>query len=73
MITTNVSGCPETVGDAGFLIDFDDDAALHRILVDLCCDKGKMDEYSRKSYQRLIDNFLWAESVEKYLSLLARN
>jgi len=70
MITTNVSGCPETVGDAGFLIDYDDDQALQGILINLCQDKGKIDIFSRKSYQRLIENFLWDDRVEEYLSLL---
>lgn len=70
VITTNVSGCPETVGDAGFLIDYDDYRELQRILVNLCHDKEKIELFSRRSYQRLIEKFLWDDSIEKYLSVL---
>jgi glycosyltransferase involved in cell wall biosynthesis len=71
MITTNVSGCPETIGDSGFLIDYDDDSTLQEILIDICHDPKKLQEYSHKSYQRLVENFLWEKSVDKYLSLLS--
>jgi glycosyltransferase involved in cell wall biosynthesis len=71
MITTNVSGCPETVGGAGFLIDFDDHEALQDKLLELIHDPKKIVEYSQRSYKRLIENYLWEESVKKYLSVLA--
>lgn len=67
VISTNVSGCPETVGDAGFLIDFDDHEKLKQILLDLCKDENKIEYYADKAYKRLLDEFLWERSCEKYI------
>ncbi len=69
MITTNVSGCPETVGDSGFLIDFEDSDKLREILVTLGRDKKLLSEYSEKSYARLLENFLWDKIVAKYVEI----
>jgi glycosyltransferase involved in cell wall biosynthesis len=70
VITTNVSGCPETVGDAGFLIDYDDDTRLREILSMLSKDSPIMREFSEKAYQRLIDNFLWDKIIRSYVDAL---
>ena len=59
VITTNVSGCPETVEDAGYLIDVDDYLSLRKILQDLSDNRDLIKKYSKKSYQRLLDKFLW--------------
>jgi glycosyltransferase involved in cell wall biosynthesis len=69
MITTNVTGCPETVGDAGFLIDFDDDNELKKILLELVKDQNKLKEYSQKAYCRINENFLWENIAEKYVQV----
>ena len=70
IISSNVSGCPETVGSAGFVIDFDDDGKLKQILIDLCSDPNKVDDYSNKAYNRLHSYFLWDKSMEKYITAL---
>jgi len=70
IVSTNVSGCPETIGDAGFLIDFEDDQALRRILLDLSADSGKLAEYSKKSLRHLNNKFLWKNGIEKYLDII---
>ena len=69
IITTNVSGCPETVGDSGFLIDVDDHLSLRKILLDLANNKDLIKEYSEKSYKRLLNNFMWDGIINKYLDL----
>ncbi len=69
MITTNVSGCPETVGDCGFLIDFEDYDKLREILITLSKEKELISEYSEKSYARLLDNFLWDKIVADYVEI----
>ena len=66
MITTNVSGCPETVGEAGFLIDFDDAETLRKILLRLGRDPGLIEEYSNKAYDRLLSTFLWEKITRQY-------
>ncbi len=65
-ITTNVSGCPETVGNAGFLIDFDDSDKLRDVLVELSGHPDMIEEFAQKAYARLCANFLWSELAKKY-------
>ena len=69
VITTNVSGCPETVGDAAFLIDFDDSDRLKEILIRLSTQKQLLKEYARKAYSRLTDNFLWDQIAADYIKV----
>ena len=72
MISTNVSGCPETIGDTGYLINYDDDQALRRILLDLSIDREKLGYYSSKSLDRLNSKFLWEDSIKKYLDVIKK-
>lgn len=72
VITTNVSGCPETVEDAGYLIDVDDYLSLRKILLALSNNRDLIKEYSRKSYQRLLDNFLWDDIIKNYIALFKK-
>ena len=72
VITTNVSGCPETVGDTGFLIDYDDDGRLREILVMLSKHPAMIKEYSEKAHERLLDNFLWDKIIQDYIQLLSK-
>jgi glycosyltransferase involved in cell wall biosynthesis len=69
IITTNISGCPETIGDTGFLIDYDDVAALRDILLKLSKEPMLTIYYSEKAYKRLINHFLWKDIVKAYLEL----
>jgi len=70
VITTNVSGCPETIGDAGFLIDYDDHMRLREILIMLSKEPAMIKEFSEKAYRRLIDNFLWDNIIQDYVKVL---
>ena len=67
VITSNVSGCPETVGDAGFLIEFEDVEALTQILQDLASNPTKLDEYGQRAAQRVADKFLWPDISKMYV------
>ncbi len=71
VITTNVTGCPETVGDAGFLIDFDDSDKLREILITLSKNKELVKEYSKKAYSRLTEHFLWNKIAKRYIETYA--
>jgi len=66
MISTNISGCPETIGNAGYLIDVGDDQALRNIFIELSNEKEKLAEFSKMSRKRLINEFLWESSIRKY-------
>jgi glycosyltransferase involved in cell wall biosynthesis len=69
IITTNVSGCPETIGNAGFLIEYDDDRRLRDILLQLSNDIKLIEAYANKAYNRLLDKFLWEDIVKDYIKL----
>jgi glycosyltransferase involved in cell wall biosynthesis len=69
VITTNVSGCPETVGDSGFLINFDDVERLKQILLKLSQNPELINEYSQKAYNRIIEKFLWQNIAQDYVKL----
>ncbi len=71
VITTNVSGCPETIGNAGFLINYDDDVRLREILLVLSKDTAIIKEFSNKAYKRLIDNFSWDKIIPDYIKVLS--
>lgn len=70
MISTNVSGCPETLGDAGFLIDYDDDVKLGEILLELSRDEVKLKEYANRAYDRLLATYRWEKNIDKYLDVI---
>ena len=72
VITTNVSGCPETVGDSGYLIDYDDSDTLRDILKRLSEDRALIEEYQRKSYARLQERFLWPDIITQYIAEFAK-
>jgi glycosyltransferase involved in cell wall biosynthesis len=69
LITSNVSGCPETIGDAGFLIDYDDDHELKVILTKLSEDPRLISEYSDRAYSRLQRHYLWDSIIEEYVGM----
>lgn len=66
VISTNVSGCPETVGYAGYLIDFNDSDKLREILVELSSNDKLVKEMGEKAYTRLNDKFLWPKIIRQY-------
>ncbi len=69
IVSTNITGCAETVGDAGFLIDYDDVDKLRGILTTLSESPKTIQEYSQKAYNRLINNFLWDNIIVEYEKL----
>jgi glycosyltransferase involved in cell wall biosynthesis len=71
VITTNVSGCPETVGDVGFLIDYDDSKRLQEILTMLSARPQIIKIFSEKAYRRVTDKFLWDKIIDHYIKVMA--
>ncbi|MHC4292756.1 MAG: glycosyltransferase family 4 protein [Planctomycetota bacterium] len=72
MITTNQTGCPETVGDAGFLIDFEDHEKLKEVLLKLADNHDLVEEYSQKAYERLTEKFLWPQITDRYCEVYSQ-
>ena len=72
IITTNVSGCPETIGEAGFTIDFEDSDKLRQILLKLSQDNKLLKKYQKISYKRLKEKFLLKNIIKEYEEVLIK-
>ena len=72
VVTSNVSGCPETVGDTGIVVPPTDPAALREALTPLLTDPALCAEYGAKARQRVLDTFDWEVIGEQYLDELER-
>jgi glycosyltransferase involved in cell wall biosynthesis len=69
VITSNQTGCPETVGDSGITIDFDDVASLQKHLIELTSNPELVKEYGEKGFERLNKKFLWDDIIEDYIDV----
>lgn len=67
IITSNTSGCPETINDSGFTIKPGDYIKLRTILQNLTFDKTLVEAYSQRSFQRVNEYYLWDTIIKKYL------
>jgi glycosyltransferase involved in cell wall biosynthesis len=70
IISTAISGCPETIGNAGFLINYGDEKKLRELLLRLIKKPELIHVYSERAYNRLLDKFLWDKIILKYIKLL---
>ncbi len=68
-ITSNVTGCPETVGEAGFSIALDDADKLRGILIKLSENKELIKQYSQKAYDRVVRDFSWDKIAADYIKV----
>jgi glycosyltransferase involved in cell wall biosynthesis len=70
VITTNVSGCPETVGDAGLLVNPRDAADLKFRLNGIINNQDKLVEFQKKAVERVRNVYNWDVVLEKYITKL---
>ncbi len=70
MITTNSSGCSETVGEAGILINPQDTSDLRFKIFKLIQNEGDIRFLQEKSLGRVMSQFNWRSCMEKYINLL---
>lgn len=70
VITSDVSGCPETIGDAGLKIGFDDATSLRQHFISLAADSQRIEEFGRKAKLRLHDKFDLPRIVLQYQELM---
>ena len=71
VITTNVSGCPETVGDSGFVIEYEDANALRSILQQVSEDRDLLQERIEKGLERVKNQFNWETIIGQYEDTLS--
>jgi len=69
-ITSNVAGCPESVGEAGIAIEPSDVSKLRAVLEDLCGDKDKVTELGEKGRQRILNTYNWEKGISQYEAVL---
>lgn len=67
VITSNVSGCPETVGDAGITVSPGSVEQVHRAIQQLL---GKETEYGKKARKRIVDCYNWDQTIQEYETAL---
>ena len=73
VITTDVSGCPETVGDSGLLVKPGDVKGLKFILNRLMKNKNLIKEYRKKATEKVIEKYSKDTIIDQYKDLLANN
>ena len=71
VITTNISGCPETVGDVGLTIEPRSSEAIKLALASVIGDPMKMKARSEEARQRAKDLFDWDNITQQYERVLA--
>ena len=70
VITTNVSGCPETVGNAGLLINPRDANDLKIKLNTIVNDENKLIELQKKAQDRVKNIYDWNIVLKEYIKVL---
>lgn len=72
IITSNITGCPEVVGDTAFLVNPRSSSEIKESLVKLINDnelRTKMGENARK---RVLENFTWKKIAQDYIRIYER-
>ena len=70
IITSDRSAIPEVLGDAGWLIDAEDDTALRDYLLRLINNPNEREELRKRGFVR-VKAFKWDEIAKKTLALYA--
>jgi len=70
MVTTNISGCPETVGEAGITVDPNNDAAIKQALDRIIRDPDMMNGLRNNAQKRVRQVFNWDRIMDQYESVL---
>jgi glycosyltransferase involved in cell wall biosynthesis len=69
VITSNVSGCPETVGDNGIIVRPKKINEIYFSLIKLINDKNLRIKYSKKARKKIINNYNWEKLVLSYVDI----
>jgi glycosyltransferase involved in cell wall biosynthesis len=72
VITSNVSGCPETLGDSGIIIDAENVIVLQEAINKLITHPKLIKKYSNMARKRVINNFDWNNLFKKYREVMLK-
>lgn len=67
-VTSNTSSLPEVVGDAGIMLDPNDEKLLSKTMLDLYLDDSLREEYAKKGLNRS-KLFSWKKSAEELVDI----
>lgn len=70
VITSNVTGCPETVGDTGYTVNYADTEKIGQILHQLMNNPETIKALGVKARQRVLENYDWEKIIDRYLNIL---
>ncbi len=70
VITTNVSGCPETVGDSGEIVPVGDHKVLNEKIEHLIENERIIEELGKKARRRVLEHYDWEKVLSKYEKLM---
>lgn len=70
VVTSNVSGCPETVGETGIKIAPENPILLQKALKELIANPLKMKNLSNSARCKVVNEYSWASISKKYEDLL---
>ncbi|MEM3373689.1 MAG: glycosyltransferase family 4 protein [Candidatus Woesearchaeota archaeon] len=73
IITSNSSGCKETIGNTGFLVDPEDVIKIKDLLIFLMSNPKILNKKALQAYRRLIKNYLWRDISKKYEKYLLKS
>ena len=69
VVTSDVTGCPETIGDAGFVVPPRAPQAIRPVLERLMASETLTAEYADKARNRVIECFDWCKIAHQYMDL----
>ena len=67
VVTTNTSGCPETVGNAGVCLEAGNVVALTSTLKRIIVEESYRNTLMQAARKRAVDNYDWPVIAQKYL------
>ena len=70
VITSNVSGCPETVETSGIPIDPENEEVLHKTIMGLIANPKLREKYGKMARKRVLDKYNWKKIIKEYLEVL---
>lgn len=70
VITSNVAGCPESVGDAGIAIEPENAELLRKTILDLVNHPEKIEKYGKLARNRILSVYNWDKLIEQYEEVL---
>ncbi len=71
VITSNISGCPETVGKSGLTISPKNSLLLKKTLKDLIDNPSKIRQLSTSARCKVVEEYSWLNITKKYEELLS--